>query len=369
MILLEVEGTEYTDFDSIVVNKSMTTLGGEFTFTVVSDISFIFPFNGGEVCTVSIDNEVIITGFIDKITRNYSSGNHTATVSGRDKTSDIGDSTLTAIDDIRDVDITLKTLIENVLKNIGTNIQVIDESGGIKPFNKAEDVISVDPGDNAFDFINKWARKRQVLLTSNSEGNLTITKNISNKESQTFQNIADNALSNNILVGSIDTDLSNRFFNYEVVSQPASSSTFSFGPAKSAGEEGLFINETQRSGRQMVIISETPSSKEELDDRAKWQADMDRSESRKIRITVQGHSNESNETYKINKLATVVDDFLGIDDLFLIEEITYTMNNSDGNLTQFKLVDKDSFTLVLLTPEESKKKSDDAFAGLSFGGG
>lgn len=364
MILINVEGIDFIDFDNIVVNKSMITLGGEFTFTVLSDVSFIFPFNGGEVCTVSIDNEVIITGFIDKITRNYSTGSHTATISGRDRTSDIGDSTLTAIDDLKNIDITLKSLIEYVLKNIGTNIQVIDETGGIKSFNKAEDVISVEPGDNAFEFINKWARKRQVLLTSNSEGNLIITKNVNAKESQTFQNIADNALSNNILTGSIDTDISDRFFTYQVVSQPASSSSFTFGPKDTAGTEGLFIDETQRSGRQIVIVSETPSSKPELDDRAKWEADMRRSQSNQIRITVQGHSNDLGQTYKLNKLVTVVDDFLGIDDAFLIEEITYTMDNNSGNLTEFKLVDKDSFTLVLLTPEESEKKKS---GGFNFG--
>ena len=46
-----------------------------------------------------------------------------------------------------------------------------------KAFSDAEDLASPEPGENAFAFIEKYAKKRQVLLTSDSSGRIVIDAN------------------------------------------------------------------------------------------------------------------------------------------------------------------------------------------------
>ena len=67
MISLSVNGTPYTRLNEISVRKSLDTFSGVFAFKAVSSINFAFPFKVGDLCTVQVQDETIITGYIERI--------------------------------------------------------------------------------------------------------------------------------------------------------------------------------------------------------------------------------------------------------------------------------------------------------------
>ena len=93
------------------------------------------------------------------------------TFSGRSKTADLIDSYLVGKLSFAK-GTTLKTIIETVLKDLNLNIQV-KETLSVSPFSE---VVSAKRGDKALDFILKYARKKQVLVTNDGDGNILITQ-------------------------------------------------------------------------------------------------------------------------------------------------------------------------------------------------
>ena len=172
-INLEVNGVEYTNFTMATVTLSLDALANEFSFQAVLPAGEQLPLRGGDKCSVLVDGELVLTGFIENITGRYTATDHTIFVTGRDRTADLIDSSIDVIDDIR-APATLKEIIEKVVQHIGSDLKVLDDAEPEK-FNKSEDIVIPQPGDNAFDFVEGYAQKRQVLLTSNADGDIVIT--------------------------------------------------------------------------------------------------------------------------------------------------------------------------------------------------
>ena len=171
---LEVNGTPYEHFTSASAEIRLDALSNTFSFTAVSTEKTPLPFKGGEPCRVLVDDEAVVTGFIEIVSGSHDAGSHTINIQGRDKTGDLLDSNIGSLSDLKET-ITLKAIIEKVVANIGTTLTVIDEANP-DPFNPAEDIQAPEPGDNAFQFLEALARKRQVLLTSNGDGNIVISQ-------------------------------------------------------------------------------------------------------------------------------------------------------------------------------------------------
>ena len=114
------------------------------------------PFKGGESCRVLVSDEPVLTGFIEVVEVSYDGSDHILNVSGRDKTGDLLDSSLDQFDDIRGDELSLKQVIESVISHLGLSITVTDE---VNPplFNSAEDIAAPEPGDNAFEFIERYS--------------------------------------------------------------------------------------------------------------------------------------------------------------------------------------------------------------------
>ena len=110
-IQLEVNGVQYSRFESASVGLRLDALSNTFSFEVVSTQGRALPFKGGEACEVIVNNRTVLTGNIEIVTVAYSAGSHSITVSGRDKTADLLDSSLPSFSDLT-APISLKQIIE-----------------------------------------------------------------------------------------------------------------------------------------------------------------------------------------------------------------------------------------------------------------
>lgn len=349
-MILEVDGVQYTNFTAASCEIRLDSLSNTFAFEAVAPDGQALPFKGGEACKVIVDGENVLTGFIEVVSVSYDGGDHTINISGRDKTADLLDSTIDNIDDIRGEGLTLKALIEKVIDQLGLDIQVIDEVSP-EPYNGAEDIAAPEPGDNAFSFIETYARKRQVLLTSNSDGNIVITSNSGQTAEGAVQHII-GADDNNIISSSFSFDTTGRYNAYKMASglNPVALNLAGDTDLTSLVNQSGGVFDTEiRAGRQLILISEAPFSDGNCEKRANWEADIRKARGLIYSATVPDFRVDGDEgdLWQINRIYQIVDDFVGKIEPMLCNSITFTFNAESGRNTELGFVGQNAYTLFL----------------------
>ena len=354
---LEVNGSEYTNFTAASCEIRLDALSNTFSFDAVAPEGQPLPFKGGEPCRVIVDDEPVLTGFIEVVSVNYDSEDHVISIQGRDKTADLLDSSLAVIDDIRGDNLTLKSLIEIVINHLGLNISVIDNVDPA-PFNAAEDIAAPEPGDNAFRFIETYAKKRQVLLTSDSNGNIVIDTNSGTMADGAVQHII-GAEDNNVLKSSFSFDTTGRFNAYRVASElnPVALNQAGETDLDSVVDQSGGVTDSEiRTGRQLAIISNDPYSDENCAGLAKWEADIRKARGLVYSATVPGFrvGGSTGALWSINRLYQIVDDFIGKIEPMLCNSITFTFDSRNGRQTILGFVGKNAYTLSLESDPNSE---------------
>lgn len=355
---LEVKGIEYDNFTAASCEIRLDALSNTFSFEAVAAAGEALPFKGDEACRVIVNDEVVLTGTIEVVDVSYSAGSHTIMVQGRDKTGDLLDSTIDVIDDLN-APITLKQVIEKVIENIGADITVIEDVT-TEPFEAAQDLIAAEPGDNAFQLIEKYARKRQVLLTSNGDGNIVITSGSAKTALGSIQHIID-ADDNNVIAGSFSFDSTGRYNVYKFASQLnpiALNLAGEIGLDSVSDQSGGASDPDVRIGRQLVLIAESPFSDNQNEARAKWEANIRKARGLVYSVTVSGFGVDDTgligDLWEINTLYQIIDDYLGKSEPMLCNSVTFTLDAQGGELTSLSFVDQNAYSISLAEPQTSK---------------
>ena len=373
MIELVVNSQTYTNFENIEVKSSLTTIGRSFVFRAYSNAKQAFPFSVNDPCQVKIDGVLVLTGFVEITEATYNHKSHAILISGRSKTADVIDSSLGG-----DLEFTgstsLKRLIETTLAQANiTGINVIDTVGNIPVFPVTE-LESPATGTTVFAFIERFCRKRQVLVTTNGAGDIVIARGENQQERFTLLNTFATPSTNNILTGSVTFDASKRFRKYVVHSggNPAGGGlilgpeddvaavnkvvTASVGEAEDPGDETIVP--VVRTSRQMHIVSETASTNDICILRATWQANINRVKSFKYKVTVQGFTNElTGNVWEPNFQVKVNDVFANVKGQFLIESVAYRVSTTKGSTTELTLVIPDAYKVIAEEPLGVKKSN------------
>ena len=354
---VEVEGIEYGNFLAGSVEIRLDALSNTFSFDLAMPGGQALPFKGGDACRVYVGGDLVLTGFIEVVEVDYSPDSHTVTIAGRDKTGDLLDSNLDSMSDLRG-GLTLKSVIEAAIKNIGSDIKVVDN---VKPapFSSAEDTASAESGDNAFQFIESFSRKRQVLLTSDKDGNIVIEKNTGKTAAGVVQHII-GAFDNNVIRSNFRYDTTGRFNVYKFASQMS----FSVPGPITASDLAQVVDQSGEAtdpgmkgrGRQLVLAAESPWASTFDESRAKWEADIRRARGLVYTATVPGFrvGMFEGELWQINRLYQVVDDYLGKTEPMLCNSITFSQDVDNGSTTELGFVDEKAYTLSLSKPSTSE---------------
>ena len=344
-IELEVNGTQYTNFTRAGVNLALDTMSNDFSFEAVMPAGEKLSLKGGDKCAVIVDGELVLTGEIENITGRYTAEQHTISITGRDRTKDLIDSSISAIDDIR-AHITLKQVIEKVVSHIGSNLSVIDLASPAS-FNKAEDIVTPQPGDNAFQFVEGYAQKRQVLLTSNAEGNVVITNSKATPSGGVLQNEL-KSTTNNILESSWSY-MTGNLFNKYIQKGQLDPVALNIGGATSAegvvSQQGETTDSAIREGRQLVMIAAKGFSKEQLQTRAEWSKKIRQARSVSYSCTVQGFKNSAGNLWTTNTLVSIFDVFADIDRDLLLNSIQFMYSTQTGSTTLLGFVEAGAYEL------------------------
>lgn len=369
-LLVEINGTRYIGFEDASISTSMLNICGTFSLTGTTLNQDKYPIKQGDKCVILLNNEPIITGFVNTVSPDLTVDSRTIKISGRDKTCDIDDSTLSEI--TLNSPINLVDVAKKVLKEIGISDIQIKCDIDLNPF-KQNELMSCEIGEKAFSFLNKYARKRQVLLTTDGFGNIVFAR----ASSKTFNTILckNDTLQYkpNILESSASYDDSNRFHKYIIFAQINTSG---------AGEDEEYEEETPdketyitatatdnaiRATRIYNYTSDVSYIDDaDLKDRVNWMANNSKFESFKYTAKVQGFvAEQDNKIWRPNTLVHVIDDSASIDSTLLVTAIRYDYSMS-GSFTILEMADSTCFSLEPVNPDKKKKGKDEGGEYLAF---
>lgn len=341
IITISVNGTVYENFKNVSVFKSIESFLGSFEFSASNTKRKTFPFSKGDSVEIFIDDEKIITGFINNISGDYDSGSHSIRISGRDRTQDLVDSSIKSSIDFK-APIGIKSLVEKVLKVNGLTDIGVELNETVTNFSKNE-LISANVGENAFQFIERYCQLKQLLLTTNAYGNIELLRAGTNEYELMLLN-EQGGVNNNILRASFSDSDDQRFNEYTIYSQGNLLSQISDNDVEK--KKGSTSDSNVRSTRILVINLDKSCDVKTCIERAKWESNIRRTRGfwYKCRIRVFYTTALETELIKVNNQIVVRDDMFGINSTLLIKSCRY-IKSLNGTFLDLELVNKDSFTL------------------------
>lgn len=362
-IYLEVNGVKYEGFTDISVTRSIENFANQFSFsttvregsTQADDLGFTRISSIKRIqndlmvqdeVRVFIDDNLILTGFIEDLNISYDAGSHSISVSGRDKTGDLIDSSTqkkvyTQLDFIK--------LVEKILSDNGySSIKVINNltAGSLTTLDNSDNTantnsISPENNDSIAQFIDSIAKKVQVLVYTNKDGNLVVTREGDEEVNGSLINTA-NGENNNILSGNIKVSSLDRFNRLFVFAQ-AGNKDFT---SQTVSQQGDATDSEVRTSRKKIINYNKPSLNLSLQNYAKWSINIRRAKGARYNCRVQGYytTRENKEIWQPNTLVQIKDDLCQVNGQFLIQGVTYTKSNQ-GSFTDLSIVNRGAFSV------------------------
>lgn len=346
MITIEIDGIRYNHFQNVSISHFLDSIADEFTITATAKESKGFPIRQRATCRALINDVPVVTGFIETIGISYDVSSYTIDISGSDKTVDVVDTTCAERMTFKG-GLTLKKLIELSLEKTGvTGISVKSEvpESRLTPF-KDNEIEAAETGETVFSFIEKHARKKNVLLTSDGNGDIVITLSSSEMIDglQLINRVNDPR--NNIISASRTLDDKQRFNKYIFKSQDAPNEALgSIDTDQMTNKAGQAIDSEVRESRVLRMQSESVLDATELKERAAWEADIRRIRSESYEAVISGHTIPGTLTpIPINKLIKIDDVLANINSVMLINRVVYSLSNNNCTTT-LGLVNKTAYT-------------------------
>jgi prophage tail gpP-like protein len=356
MMILEVDSVPYEGFKDISAIVSMGAISGSFSFATTSSGQISLPIKEGQECRVLIDETPVITGFVENINVGYDATTHSIDISGRDKTMDVIDCS-SVIKELSGT-LSLESAIRRILDGNGlTDIEVINEVSGLDSF-KDGDIESGEVGEFMFDYIDRYARKRQVLLTRDGNGNILIVRAGTTDAVASLLNVV-GGTENNIKSASGAYSGTNTFNQYIVRSQQnpvALQNSGTISTSKIVDQMGTAIDADVRASRILEIRPSQAGSDTDNENFAVWTKNIRRGRAFNYTAVVQGHYQDEDKTrlWVPNELVSIADDFVGMESQLnakmLIDTVEYRENLESGTTSTITCVDKNAYTIE---PEQS----------------
>lgn len=363
MLEIRHNGIAYTMWESATFNRSLDNNCGQFSITSSNPFNATYPLRIGDRVQIIVNGISVINGFIDKITASGDMEGHRLNVAGRDKVSDLIDSSVP--DSVKSISgpISLKAMAERIIAALGAGIKVLDETGGIESFG-ADDLQAAESGQKCMDFLVSFARKRQCYLITNGNGDLVIFKPRGQKVRTQLLHLHDGA-NNNVKTAELDLDISARFNKYVVRTQSNTAADPSAGyNAQAVSVTGSAIDPEIRTSRYLEIQGEQAMSASEGTKRANEESNLRRAKGLTYTATLHGDSQNDGSPWDIGFLVDAFDDYNGVRGELLMFAIATSVDISSGSVTTIGCSPADAYRAIAKPSRKTRRKSkEDPFAG------
>lgn len=211
-------------------------------------------------------------------------------------------------------------------------------------------------GKNCFESLDELARLRKVILTTNSNGDIVISRATGSKVKAWVRT------GDNIKSGSYSADSTDVF--YSVVIIPTwdvlvrEEDSYELMPGSESVPFAALraitrVDKSARKGRCVTLLEDVRSY-EDAKNRAEWEVDKRKARAETLTVVVQGFKNQANRLWETNTVISVVDQFAGIDQDMMIMSLSFQESPDGGTTTTLKLTNKDAFRLQISDPGETE---------------
>lgn len=292
---LLIGSKKFTGFQEVSCSASLNEVARSFSFKTFQDLGLFI--DAGQEAKVYIDDHLIITGYTERIDTNVDSSGTSLTIAGRSKTADFIDCS-PELKGGSSKNTNIINIADKIAEPFGINVIADVSVKNIK-------YTAINEGETCLDYLDRLSRQEGFALTTNPAGDLVITQ-----AGKTQLKGRIHQTETPILSASASRDYSQRFSEYKVKGQDDDTSFIS-----------SFKDKAITRHRPTIIMSEgTPT---DPSNRAINHAMRTIGQSISMNVSVGGFYTNEKELYEINKLIYVYHEYLRLDQIMLIEGVTY----------------------------------------------
>lgn len=345
-------GRLYRGWREVEISRSLDNLSAAFRLKVTDLRAGLtaWPLQEGDTAEVRLDGDVVLTGRIDVWAPSLSAEDHSIAIAGRDLTADLIDcSCILTPGSWRKI--TLADLAAKVAAPYGLDVEIDAGLDIGSPFDQAQ----VNPGETAWEVIERHARQRGVLVTSTADGKIRLTR-------PGFVAQAGPIVEGgNMLEGSAEHSAAERYGRYIVKAQRRGKAGL-YGKQASEVSVEIADPEVVRSERALLVIAETGLDLAEARKRAEWERAVRVGRASRARVTVDSWRDEAGELWTVGQSVTVQAPTLRIVGQVLIAGVTYILDDS-GERAEIDLVRLGAYQIG--DPPTPSKQGGDGFRFVS----
>lgn len=351
---IRVNGELFTLWETATVQRSIDTNCGVFRFTSTNKSPADYPVKAGNSVQIVVDGQSIITGFVDVITASGSKAQGMSIrVEGRDNVQDIIDSSVPDAVKSIETPISIQGMCAEVIASLRLEIKVIFDAGRITGFSE-ETEITADSGKKCMDFLTDFARKKQVYLVTNGQGDMVVFRP-SGEISGTKLVHEKNGALNNIISFTKNIDDSGRYRTYRIASQD------NFGAdedadysAEGVDRKGESTDDQIRETRYLEIQAEETMGDEETKDRAKEEQNIRTARGFEYSVEIVGTSQNDGTLWDIGLLVSVQDTVADVVGTYLIRAVSMSVDVNGGTVTTLTLARPEAYTVRQATQQDKR---------------
>lgn len=334
---LIVDGTVYKGWTTLQAVSAIDAIAGEFAISAEqSGDIMIYP---GASAVLKLKNQIVCSGYISRAGADLSAADCGLTLGGADKTVDLAECSAMAEPD-EWFNLNLHEIAVKLCSPF--KIKVVNQVGDAGEVFKS---FKIQPGESVFDALDRAAKARAVLVTSNETGNLVLTRAGLNGTAESL------IFGKNILNAAFSTDWSNRFSDYTVKNQTSLIDDMQ----ESANATGTSRDLNVKRYRPLLQVVQNAEAGISVSDMAAWEASVRSGCCAGIDITVQGWAQSDGVLWRKNTLSRVSIPRWGVDAKLLIKQVAFSLDKA-GAKTKLTLVSPDAYKRLRVV-EKAKDES------------
>lgn len=332
-IQLKIGSTSFGGWKTLRAETGIEQCAGAFDLLVTdrwADSPEPRKIYAGDACTLLLDDQIVISGYIDNVLPSMDKQRHGMRVVGRDKTMDLIDCSA-VFKSGQWKNARLDRIARDICTPFGIDVVIATDIGA------AFDSFIIDEGEKAFEALDRAARMRGVLLTTDGSGRLLLTRATTGKASATLIE------GENILYGEVITSWKERYSEITVKGQGKGTAD-EFGAKVAHGSASVKDTSITRY-RPLVIIAEHHGKGPSFLQRAEWERNIRRGRGTRARIRVQGWTDTDGRVWRPNTLVNVQAITLGIAEDLLIVKCDFSLSE-EGTLCDLQLAHPSAFEVL-----------------------
>lgn len=321
-VSLEVGGVSFTGWESLSIQRTLDSVADAFSLRAPFDPtqpktrSAFRPF-GYQGAVVKIDNDLVLTGRIESVAPATSGGDRAIGVQGRSLTGPLVECAVDGVGYQFD-GLTLAAIARRVCAPFGVSVVAEQDSGKIGE-------ARAEPGQTAFDFLNRLAQDAGLLLTCDASGHLVITK--INTSGSPVAALVEGDGPVMEIEGSYDGTA--RFSRYKVLQQQDGEP----GIVGTADDAGVSVY-------RPTIQTGAEGDAKDISKAAAWRRALALADSVGISAKVSGWRTRNGSLWTPGSIVTALAPgaFIMVETPFIVSAATLSLDAQDGRTTALRLV-------------------------------